>query len=113
MRTVCEPSASPLYVAGLVHAVKLPASRLQTAAAPDSLTVNEIVAVVLLVRFAGPLVIVVTGGVVSTVNVTALLRPTFPAASLCSACAVQTPSASAGDASTLYEASAFRVAGSV
>ena len=46
----------------------------------------------------------------STENVLAELRPTFPTASDCSACAVYVPAASAGETSTEYVASGCLVA---
>ncbi len=59
-------------------------------AAPASVGVRELVNAP-----ADGVVSDTAGGVVSTVKVFAVLRPTLPASSLCSACAVYTPSASA------------------
>ena len=61
------PPDRPLYVLGLVHGAAVPASRLQ-ANYPASLEVKLKLAVVLLVGDGGPEVIVVSGGVMSIVQ---------------------------------------------
>src|SRR4051794_40113942 len=91
---VCAPSATPVSVFGGPHAVQAPASSRHWNVAPGSLELKPKTAVEDAVAPDGPLSIVVLGGVVSTVNVCAVLFPTLPAASTCSATTVYVPSLS-------------------
>jgi hypothetical protein len=68
-RNVCDPAASPLNDLGLAHAVNAPASSEHANVEPTSVAEKLNVAEVVLLRSAGPLRIVVSGGVVSTVQV--------------------------------------------
>jgi hypothetical protein len=82
---VCEPSARPVYVCGLVQAANGPPSSLHSkAATPDhaSVPLKLKLALELLLEFAGWLVIVVSGGVVSTIQVKLASGPTLPSVSL-------------------------------
>ena len=66
---MCEPSPRLEYGAGLVHAVKVPVSRRHSNVEPDSVAWNANEAVVALVTVAGPESMMVSGGVLSTVQV--------------------------------------------
>ena len=61
----CSPGARPLYAAGELHAAHVAPSRRQANVAPDSLAENANDALVACVGVAGPVAIVVSGGVVS------------------------------------------------
>jgi hypothetical protein len=62
---VCEPTDSPVYVLGEVHASYEPVSSLHAKVEPDSVAVNANVAVVSVVVVGGSCVIEVSGAVVS------------------------------------------------
>jgi hypothetical protein len=81
--TVWLPSASPVYVLGLVQEANAPASSLHSNVLPASEEVKLKVALVWLVGLVGAEVIVVSGGVASTVHVyVAGVGSTFPAGSV-------------------------------
>jgi len=95
-RKVCDPAPSPVYVCGLVHAANGAASRLHSKVAPVVSDVKSKVAVVSFVGPAGADVIVVSGAVVSTVQVrVAGVGSTFPAISAARTSKVWLPSESA------------------
>jgi hypothetical protein len=77
------PSARPEYACGLVQAVNAPPSSLQSNVLPASVEVNEKLAPVWLVGFAGVEVMLVSGAVASTVQVwVAAVGSVFPAGSV-------------------------------
>ena len=81
--TVCEPSASVLYVKGLVHVVAAFVSSWQLNVEPLWSAENANVADVWLVGFAGPDEIVTTGGVATvTLHVYEVGSPVTPAWSM-------------------------------
>jgi hypothetical protein len=65
---VCDPGARPVYGCGLVHVALAPSSE-QLKVEPGFVAVNEKLALVALVGFAGPPVIVVSGALVSITQV--------------------------------------------
>ncbi len=71
---VWAPTARPESPSGEAHPVQPPPSRRHWNVEPDSVDVNDIVAVVSVVEAAGPSVIVVSGAVVSAGAVTVQLR---------------------------------------
>jgi hypothetical protein len=96
----CVPSTSAEYVLGDVHAAKAPASTRHSNVDPVSVDVNSNVAVVEVTEPDGPLVIVVSGGVVSAGGETVHVREAgvesvFPAASFARTSKVCEPAASA------------------
>ena len=61
----CSPSPRPEYVLGVAQAIQAPPSSLHSKLEPDSVEVKEKLAVAAVVIPLGPLVIEVSGGVVS------------------------------------------------
>ncbi len=90
---VCSPSARFVYACGDVHAANAALSRRHSNVAPGSLVKANDAEFVVMVP-VGPLVIVVSGAAVSTVNVRVAGEPsTLPAASLARTENVCSPSA--------------------
>ena len=86
---VCESSASAVRVLGVIQAVNGPASMLHSKVAVESGLLNVKVGVLSLLGSVGLLSIVVSGAVVSTVNVLVFeLTLVLPAASVAVALAV-------------------------
>ena len=81
-RKECWPSTRPPYDVGDEHTVKAPPSRLHADPETGSLVVNSKVAEALLLVASGRRVIVVFGGIVSTVHCQIVGRPTFPSESV-------------------------------
>ncbi len=93
---VCAPSASAAVVNGVVQAANAPASTRHWKVDPASVAVKENVGVLSLVVPVGPAVIVVSGGVVSTLNARlAGVGSVLPAVSVARTSNVCAPSASA------------------
>ena len=92
--SVWLPWPSPVYVTGSVHATNGPPSRLHSYVTGLSFEEKSNVAVVEFVAAGGPLTIVVSGGVPSTVHVRdAGVGSTLPAASTARTSKVCEPSA--------------------
>ena len=92
---VCAPSASTAVVNGVLHEPQAPPSTRHSNVEPVSVAVNENVGVLSVVVAVGPAVIVVSGGVVSTVNDRlAGVGSVLPAASVARTSKVCAPSAS-------------------
>ena len=105
-RTVCSPSLSGSVVSGVAHGVNAAVSTLHAKVA-GSLALNVSSAATMFVNSSGPLSIVVSGGVVSTVKwLAAGVGSTLPAASTARTRKAWSPSRSAGtvrgDSHTAY-----------